>query len=247
LDPTATATATNPFANRSAAEIFGFMPTAQALAQNLASETAIHSPESARWHTAVYEEVNRPLAAGENLYGPEVSSKRRDNIISGWVPRDGSEMPMPDIINEHPVLEKEEEGMDMGLNKWGEKKTMRRRRAGVKSRAKWEKGKGVYPSVARERHGGGSGAEVLRVGAQKALGRGGYWGGEIREYGSFEDTDDFFHEEGEEDTMDLNPESPDFTASAIMPVWRKDEPDNEGKMGAAIGCPEMDEMGIEQY
>lgn len=85
-------TATNPFANRTAGEILGFMPTAEAAAMNLAAETAIHSAERApRAHTQCFEEANRPLADGENLFNPQLSSKRRHNVIGGWEPRDGSD------------------------------------------------------------------------------------------------------------------------------------------------------------
>jgi hypothetical protein len=60
--PTYDPEAPNPFANRTAAEILGFMPTAETLTMNTAAETAINSDvPTPRRHTALYEEANRPL------------------------------------------------------------------------------------------------------------------------------------------------------------------------------------------
>jgi hypothetical protein len=227
-------TANNPFANRTAAEILGFMPTAEAAALNQAAEAAICTEEDApRRHTAVYEEANRPLAEGENLFDPNLDSRRRHNIIAGFVPCDGSEAPPPEVINPEPVPDKE----DKALNKWGTKKTTQGRKAEVKRRVNrfnWEKKNGVYLSSIRgrgiqedsSRAGGGYERKELTIYGALEAG--------MKDHGGFEDTDKFFDEDEEEDSqVELNPEAKDFTPSAFKPSWRKDEPDGEGGMGAA--------------
>lgn len=106
------------------------------------------------------------------------------------------------------------------------KKTSRDRRAGFKR-------DGIYKASGRG-------------GVQKGSSRGRYQGGDLgskdagdlRDYGAFEDTEEFFYEdEDEESTVELNPEATEFTPGcgpgSFKPAWRKDEPDDEGGLGAA--------------
>jgi hypothetical protein len=73
---------------------------------NTAADTAIRSDEGPTTpeHTQLYEETNRPLAHGENLFG--VDPRRMHNLLAGY---DGRPTPSPDVtwprmVPEGPIV-----------------------------------------------------------------------------------------------------------------------------------------------
>ncbi|KAH7071394.1 hypothetical protein BKA63DRAFT_72010 [Paraphoma chrysanthemicola] len=79
----------------------GFMSARDTLALDLAKGTAIHDPEPSITHTAVFELANRPLQPGETLWNVK-DRRRRENLLGGWVARDGSAVPEADVVNAEP-------------------------------------------------------------------------------------------------------------------------------------------------
>ncbi|KAH7079620.1 hypothetical protein FB567DRAFT_533018 [Paraphoma chrysanthemicola] len=123
----------------------GFMSARDTLALDLANGTAIHDPEPSITHSAVYELANRPLQPDETLWGVK-DRRRRENLLGGWVARDGSAVPDADVVNVEPEpgatgvwegVGGGERGMEVGKSDdvaGGEGKTKRGKRGGKKRR-----------------------------------------------------------------------------------------------------------------
>jgi hypothetical protein len=150
-----------------------------------------------------------------------MTQRRRDNIVGGWVPRDGSKTPYPDVVNRDP---------EPAVGKW--KKTHRGKRAGKKARTRRLKSGGRGGRVMKESGGENTTAPRLESPAGSGFG---FKYGQGRDYEAFEDTEEFF---GEEEEVELNPQAEDFTPGCsskwFRPSWRKDEPGDEG--GGGLGA-----------
>lgn len=169
--------AANPFAALNPQQVAGFMPAADTLALAAALGTQIRSTEPEPLeHSAVYAQANQPLGPGENLF-QGTQQRRRDNIVGGWVARDGSATPVAEVVN----LEPEPEGgsVTVGEGEQGEVDA----KGGGKRRGKR----------------GGKTKRWQRRGGLGRSGRGWFGGGRWNgggDPGAFEDTEEYLGGEG---------------------------------------------------
>lgn len=150
----------NWFATATTNALLGFLPVADQLRINVTNATRVHAPEAPLRNTPFFEEANRPLLPGENLFAdvdPVKEWRRFNNILSGFVANSGTEARPAPTWDQEPAYQESTSKREVQDGKMfcpnsrprgGERARRRRHRGGPRSRGGATEGRGGRGSTA---------------------------------------------------------------------------------------------------